>query len=184
MKIYKHKGVPDIILTVLNRASEVGLKTLLKEVMEESQTRFSDSNYDVKHYTAISLGRLVDRGLITKAVHGGEAVFRLSLSGKERLKSIYKPVGDRRDEWDGKWRVVIFDIKESKRSRRDALRRGLRARNFIQLQRSVWVSPHDNYEYVALLKTSLGSAASVLYMVTDKLENSDVLIKSFGLKEK
>lgn len=39
--------------------------------------------------------------------------------------------------WDGKWRLVIFDIPEKKAAARRALRNRLRELGFVQLQRSV-----------------------------------------------
>lgn len=47
--------------------------------------------------------------------------------------------------WDGKWRLVMFDIPEKDKSLRDKLRRYLTARHFGYLQNSVWVSP-DPFE--------------------------------------
>lgn len=43
--------------------------------------------------------------------------------------------------WDGKWRLVLFDIPEDERSRRLHLRRYLRSRAFGCLQNSVWITP-------------------------------------------
>lgn len=45
--------------------------------------------------------------------------------------------------WDGKWRIVIFDIPEKKKAAREALRRRLRELGFYQLQRSVWIFPYE-----------------------------------------
>ena len=44
--------------------------------------------------------------------------------------------------WDGQWRMVIFDLPESRRSLRAALRRRLSGSGFGCLQRSVWITPH------------------------------------------
>lgn len=45
--------------------------------------------------------------------------------------------------WDGKWRLVIFDIPEKKVAARRALRNHLRKLGFVQLQRSVWIFPYE-----------------------------------------
>lgn len=45
-------------------------------------------------------------------------------------------------QWDGKWRVVLFDIPEDRKQARDALRRKLTDLGFQELQRSVLVYPH------------------------------------------
>lgn len=45
--------------------------------------------------------------------------------------------------WDGKWRVVTYDLPETRRKDRQVLWRALRARKLGLLQRSVWLWPHD-----------------------------------------
>ena len=44
--------------------------------------------------------------------------------------------------WDGKWRIVLFDVPEQKRPIRDYLRNVLKRHGFIEFQRSMWVWPH------------------------------------------
>jgi phenylacetic acid degradation operon negative regulatory protein len=43
--------------------------------------------------------------------------------------------------WDERWRLVLFDVPVAQRTRRERLRRYLRARGFGCLQGSVWVTP-------------------------------------------
>ena len=43
--------------------------------------------------------------------------------------------------WDGKWRIIVFDLPEKKRGLRNDLRKQLRSARFGGLQRSVWISP-------------------------------------------
>lgn len=44
--------------------------------------------------------------------------------------------------WDGKWRVVLFDIPEKKRGTRDALRDKLKELGFYEWQKSVFIFPY------------------------------------------
>lgn len=53
--------------------------------------------------------------------------------------------------WDGKWRMVLFDIPERRRDARDALRSTLRRLGFYEYQKSVFIYPHhcqDEMDYV------------------------------------
>jgi len=43
--------------------------------------------------------------------------------------------------WDGRWRIVLFDVAEEKRLQRKRLRRSLRQLRFGYLQNSAWISP-------------------------------------------
>lgn len=46
-------------------------------------------------------------------------------------------------KWDGKWRILVFDIPEEKKWYRGLLREKLKEWHFAPLQRSVYVSPFD-----------------------------------------
>ena len=53
-----------------------------------------------------------------------------------------------RKRWDGRWRIVIFDILEKKRKTREALRKKLLSLGFGMWQRSVYITPHDVQEEI------------------------------------
>jgi predicted transcriptional regulator/CRISPR/Cas system-associated endoribonuclease Cas2 len=106
---------------------------------------------------------------------------RITEKGKLTLRAYEKISKKRKETWDGRWRIVIFDIKEYKRSVRDALRFQLVAFGFVKLQNSVWVYPYACEEIIALLKIDVRVGKDVLYLVVEKLENDDFLRKHFGL---
>ncbi len=91
-------------------------------------------------------------------------------------KTIKKPA-----KWDGKYRLVIFDIKEWKRFSRDSVRDWLEQLGFRRLQNSVWVYPYDCEEIVALIKTRFSVSGEVLYIIAEKIENDEWLKKEFDL---
>ena len=45
--------------------------------------------------------------------------------------------------WDKKWRVVLFDVPETKRSLRDIFRRHLQNIGFREFQKSVFIFPYE-----------------------------------------
>lgn len=86
------------------------------------------------------------------------------------------------NEWDGKWRLAIFDIPEEHSSLRDRIRRVLKDAGFIKLQHSVWVFPHECEELVQLIKEESRLRNHILYGVLDRIENDRVLKKHFRLQ--
>src|SRR5438128_5061012 len=44
-------------------------------------------------------------------------------------------------EWDGRWRLVLFDVPTAQNAHRARLRRYLREKGFGYLQNSVWITP-------------------------------------------
>lgn len=67
--------------------------------------------------------------------------FHLTKEGTEQLFNASPPLRYLHKPWDGKWRVVGFDIEEKNRMFRDALRRFLIRFGFGMLQKSLYVSP-------------------------------------------
>src|SRR3990167_1742090 len=68
---------------------------------------------------------------------------RLTAKGKERfLQHQFNILAlPRAKRWDGKWRIVLFDIPEPKKKIRDSLRRKLKALGFLEFQKSVFIYP-------------------------------------------
>ncbi|MCL5784312.1 MAG: hypothetical protein M1142_03090 [Patescibacteria group bacterium] len=81
--------------------------------------------------------RLREKGLI-ELVSDEKLLYRLSERGKDKaLMAALKMPGEK---WDGKWRLIIFDIPEKRRPARDLLRQKLKEWGFVHFQRSVWGS--------------------------------------------
>ena len=59
-------------------------------------------------------------------------------------------------KWDGKWRVLLFDIAELRRLHREALRGKLINMGFVMLQKSAWIIPYDCIKEVGLVKSFFG----------------------------
>ena len=82
--------------------------------------------------------------------------------------------------WDGKWRIVIFDIPENERRRmRDAMRQKLQKIGFYQMQKSVWVFPYPCEKEIRLLCEIFGVNSFVNMITSDKIYNDDALRRYF-----
>jgi DNA-binding transcriptional regulator PaaX len=77
--------------------------------------------------------------------------------------------------WDGKWRILIFDIPEKRRWLRDRVRDTLLAVGFKRLQKSVWVYPFDCEDFITLLKADFKIGRDLLYLIVEGLENDAAL---------
>jgi DNA-binding transcriptional regulator PaaX len=126
-----------------------------------------------------SRNRLMRRGLLefkgkslclTKR---GESVLRRLEAKDFRLK---KP-----KRWDGKWRVLIFDIPEKRKVLRERVREMLTMIGFVRLQDSVWIYPYDCEDLIKLFKADLNVGKGMIYMIVDELEYDTSLKKSFKL---
>jgi len=82
-------------------------------------------------------------------------------------------------KWDGKWRVLIFDIPEKRKTLREKIRNTLRAVGFKWLQDSVWVHPFDCEDLITLLKADFKIGKDVLYLIAEAIENDKELRDHF-----
>ena len=87
----------------------------------------------------------------------------------------------KKEKWDKKWRMVIFDIPEKRKKVRYELRRTLNEVGFLRLQDSVWVYPYECSELISLIKADFKVGKDILYVIVDQIENDKPIKKCFGL---
>jgi len=87
------------------------------------------------------LPRLERKGLLERAPNTAARIYRLTELGRLQALGGRDPEAKWNRVWDRKWRLVIFDIPETRRKARLRLRRFLREQGFGYLQQSVWISP-------------------------------------------
>lgn len=131
-----------------------------------------------------SIHRLSQEKLIEeKILSDGSFKLVLTKKGREQAKKISllgSSINFKKPKrWDGKWRIVIFDIPEDDRVFRDILRNHLRELEFFKLQHSVFVSPYP-FEKSILELTHLYSAEPYVRVITAvKIDNEDKLRRYF-----
>lgn len=99
-----------------------------------------------------------------------------ALSYKLESMELQKP-----KKWDGKWRVVVFDIPEKYKGLRDVFRMRLGQLGLHQLQESVYVSPYPCFDEVEFLRELYGVSFTVRYIVADRIEDDESLRQRFQL---
>jgi len=118
------------------------------------------------------------RGLVRGDYSHGIEITKM---GKKRLASIsVNKLHIKEPEiWDGKWRVVFFDIPETKRSARVALTRTLRGLDYQLLQRSIWVHPYPSKDIIATVCEYYNVGKWLTYIETDHIDHEELLKKWF-----
>ncbi|RJQ35827.1 hypothetical protein C4568_00120 [Candidatus Parcubacteria bacterium] len=133
-----------------------------------------------RHRRKQSLEALEAGGLITRrgayvsiTAKGLVAFGQVALKTKQLLEN---------RSWDGKLRVVAFDIPERYASLRDKLRTILKQAGFEKLQQSIWIFPHDCKELIDLIQNEPVLKKYVLYGIMVQLQNEDHIKKLFRLE--
>lgn len=84
-------------------------------------------------------------------------------------------------KWDGGWRMVFFDIPESKRKYRDYLRKVIKTIGFHEFQKSIWIYPHPVPQFLKDLLFEENIKPHVRFVTTNLIDNDADLRKIFGL---
>ena len=87
----------------------------------------------------------------------------------------------KKDQCDQKWRVLIFDIPEKLRRGRDTLRDKLKELGFYELQKSVFVFPHDCQNEIEFIIEFFNLRKYVRLGVLETIDNELHLQRIFKL---
>jgi hypothetical protein len=176
----KRARVRDAVLLSLYGGAAVAMMVampnavrLLKYIDPQSR-RKRDPNSRIRE----AFRRLEGSGLIGKDARGRYALTEKGRHAAALSAFLAKPKPRR---WDGKWRIVIFDVWERRRKVRDELRRRLQGAGFVRLQDSVWVTPYPCEDLIAYVRTELKLGPGLLYIIADGIEGEARLRRRFKL---
>lgn len=130
----------------------------------------------------VSVSQLKKRGFITKR----SDTFRLTRRGEKEAffahldaqTVLYKPA---RQKWDGRWRMIIFDVPEKKRKYRDYLRQMLKTLGFKELQKSAWITPYSIPDFLKELLWEERMKHFTRFITIKEIDYDKDLRKTFGI---
>lgn len=121
-----------------------------------------------------------EKGYFDISVKNNESFFRLTPKGMKLVEFLKFCAG--KIKWDKRWRVLIFDIPEKERFKRDGLRKKLTGLGLKQLQESVWITPYPLPDQFSDFLISLRVRPYLYSLTVEKINREDELKKYFGLK--
>lgn len=125
------------------------------------------------------VGRLKREGYLEEIEENGRQKIKATLKGKFKILKFLR----KSKKWDGKWRIVIFDIPETQRRMRNFFREKLQDIGYRQLQESVWICPYNISDKTEDLIELCNARKYIHYLLVEELDNKDVLMNLFKLKE-
>lgn len=179
-KRQRRTNLKKIILGSVATAGVIGIATITPNVLGAMSKLGFIPNKRQSESINRSRNRLIKQGLLkykdgyVQITQKGERELRLM---EAKMYAIKKP-----HRWDGKWRMLIFDIPEKRQRIRARVREILSLIGFVRLQHSVWIYPYDCEDTVTLLKTDLMIGKEMLYLIVDSIENDKTYRKHFGLQ--
>jgi DNA-binding transcriptional regulator PaaX len=136
-----------------------------------------------KYAITRSIKNLADMGLI-ETFKGGQGEY-LRLTKQGRMKANSQKLDARNSlvspNWDGKWRIVLLDLPESRKAERESLRYLLKKAGFVCLKNSAWVSPYPFEHLFGNIKKDMGLTTELMIIVTEQIdeETKKYLLENF-----
>ena len=122
------------------------------------------------------------RKLIEFKKEGVKTIMVLTEKGKKRkLKYEWEHMKiGRPEKWDGKWRLLMFDIPEKHKGIREGFREKLKKLGLIQFQKSVWIYPYQCENELDFVAEALG-IGKYMQLLTVWIENDRKLRDEFAI---
>jgi len=124
---------------------------------------------------------LQQQGYLKKFIKNKESYIEITDIGKEKLKDLaynkIKP--ERQNTWDGKWRVVIFDVPEDKKDLRNYFRRKIKSWGFKQIQKSVYTFPFECAKEITQISYHIGVMKYATVMIAEIIQGEEEILEHF-----
>lgn len=134
-------------------------------------------------YLKRTLKRLEEQKLVETSTKNNCQIVKITERGKRRILraaidelSITKP-----KNWDGKWRMISYDIPEHLKGLRQVFREYLRAWRFYPIQESVFLHAYPCLNQVEFLREYLGIGEYIRLFHVSKIENDQLFRDFFGV---
>jgi CRISPR/Cas system-associated endoribonuclease Cas2 len=187
----KAQKLTKIILTSLLVSGAVAIaatspyfaQSLIKDLKKYAKYRSRDRKQKKKFYDTFYY--LKNKGLINIEYEGKQMHISLTEEGKEKAGKyqidnleIKKP-----RKWDKQWRVLIFDIKNKDKIKREALRGKIKELGLFQLQKSVWICPYEFKKEVDTLRSFFNLTNDEMQVINAyEIENDEDAKTFFNIK--
>lgn len=143
-----------------------------RKYLKAKQAKFDNSFYYLKRKGYLNIEKRNKQVYISLTKKGKEKAGKYIIDDLE----IEKP-----KKWDKKWRIVIFDIPNETKAKREAFRGKLKELGFYKLQQSAWICPYKCEKEIKLLKDFFGLTSKELKLITGGIEEDKDLKKIFKL---
>ena len=140
---------------------------------------------EIERKKLIRLVREFYRNRVVDYKEGKDGAVEIMLTKDGQKKALKYQIDELKikkpEKWDGKWRVVTFDIPEKNKKAREALRSKLRDLEFKELQKSVFINPFECEDEIDFITEVFDIRRHVLFMRVDSFSNQELLELKFEL---
>lgn len=176
------KEIIHLILQILATGAVISLAVLAPNAAGPIVKLFTSRGVPPKKARAV-IHYLKRHNLVMLRAEGTETVVTMTEEGKRKLlrydfNTLAIP---RPRRWDGRWRLVAFDIPEKKKLAREALRHKLKELGFLLIQKSLWVHPFACSNEINFISETFQISPYLWLIEASRLDHEEYLKKKFSL---
>ncbi|WP_310829131.1 PaaX family transcriptional regulator C-terminal domain-containing protein [Paenibacillus pedocola] len=162
-------SVEKTMLFLLSRVDQMGAQQFVEIYEQRGYT---------STYIRNSLSRLKKEGYIASP---SRSIYQITTSGRSYIKSINSKPARYHQTWDHTWDVVMLEVPEHERKKRDAFRAAILQLGFGLLYNSVYISPWNYRQEVTEYIQSLGLTGNVSILRGEFAEGSITPAKAWTI---
>jgi hypothetical protein len=168
----KKKDIQHAVLAVVAVTGFIAVAAIAGNALQLLEY-LPNEKYNLKYRMKSVAGRLVAKKYAVWVERDGKKFLRITSAGRKAFAFEQEKIAlkNQKKKWDGRWRMIVFDVPERRRRIRNRLRVVMSEIGFVRLQNSVWVYPYDCEDFIAMLKAELKIGKAVLYAIADTIEH-------------
>lgn len=171
--VFAIASIPVLVLGASALGNAVQVFKMFKGSSGYSKRQIRSAIDNIKHQKLIEY--VADKN--------GKTIVRITKKGEKKLRAfsidlikIKKP-----KKWDGKWRLVMFDIPMKFTKGREALRYHLKDLGFLQFQKSAWIYPYPCEDEIIFIADFFGVGKCVEILTVENILRDENFKKYFHL---
>lgn len=161
-----------------------GLPFVLKPFIDEKRKEEYEvwKRFNIP-YLKRTLARLEKQKLVEILEGNNKQVVRITNQGKQKIikMALDELIVEKPKMWDGRWRLVSFDLPEKLAKERKKFVEYLRAWKFYPLHKSVYLHAYPCFKQIEFLRDYMSIAEYVRNFIVLKIENDKLFKDFFGV---
>lgn len=181
----RRDNIQNTLLSIVTIAGTLAIAAVAPNIFQALPHVMGKQRYKLAFQARTAIEKLIVKGYMHRVRKTNGVFLELTDAGRRHLEMeearTSSPAAKKQKRWDGRYRLVMFDIPETRKATRDRLRQLMSEFGFMRLQNSVWVSPYDCEALVILVKAELRLGSAVLYALVDQIEGEKKIKDHFKL---
>lgn len=176
-------NIKRTILEVLEEMGDVAEAILLSSMSSRLVHRRLNERERGKDRARQAIERMKKRGEVRVRQTSAGKIISLTKEGSHTLRDLQLDlIGFKQSKsWDGRWRLIMFDIPDNKKVARNALSFKLKKMGALRIQDSVYMYPYPCREEVDFIGDFFLIRRYITYLEASSFDGDEALRKAFSL---